>query len=78
LIEKIIVDSGPIDLLINNAGTCIQNAFDELPEDAFEKQMKTNFFSAVYMTRAALPQMKERRCGHISFVSSAAGQCAIW
>uniref|UniRef100_A0A915NCV6 Uncharacterized protein n=1 Tax=Meloidogyne floridensis TaxID=298350 RepID=A0A915NCV6_9BILA len=78
LIEKIIVDSGPIDLLINNAGTCIQNAFDELPEDAFEKQMKTNYFSAVYMTRAVLPQMKERRCGHISFVSSAAGQCAIW
>uniref|UniRef100_A0A914LV11 3-dehydrosphinganine reductase n=2 Tax=Meloidogyne incognita TaxID=6306 RepID=A0A914LV11_MELIC len=78
LIEKIIADSGPIDLLINNAGTCIQNAFDELPEDAFEKQMKTNFFSAVYMTRAVLPQMKERRCGHISFVSSAAGQCAIW
>nr|CAD2159124.1 unnamed protein product [Meloidogyne enterolobii] len=78
LIEKIIADSGPIDLLINNAGTCIQNSFDELPEDAFEKQMKTNFFSAVYMTRAILPQMKERRCGHISFVSSAAGQCAIW
>uniref|UniRef100_A0A915NTZ2 3-dehydrosphinganine reductase n=1 Tax=Meloidogyne floridensis TaxID=298350 RepID=A0A915NTZ2_9BILA len=78
LIEKIIADSGPIDLLINNAGTCIQNAFDELPEDAFEKQMKTNFFSSVYMTRAVLPQMKERRCGHISFVSSAAGQCAIW
>ncbi|KAL7071887.1 hypothetical protein ACQ4LE_009013 [Meloidogyne hapla] len=78
VIEKIISDSGPIDLLVNNAGTCIQNAFDELPEDAFERQMKTNFLSAVYMTRAVLPQMKERRSGHISFVSSAAGQCAIW
>ncbi|KAF7639846.1 hypothetical protein Mgra_00000780 [Meloidogyne graminicola] len=30
------------------------------------------------MTRAVLPQMKERFTGHISFVSSAAGQCAIW
>jgi NADP-dependent 3-hydroxy acid dehydrogenase YdfG len=30
------------------------------------------------MTRAVLPQMKERLSGHISFVSSAAGQCAIW
>ena len=30
------------------------------------------------MTRSVISGMKERRCGHIAFVSSAAGQCAIW
>ncbi|KAL3100433.1 hypothetical protein niasHS_001736 [Heterodera schachtii] len=70
--------SGAVDLLVNNAGTCVQGAFDELPSDAFERQLRTNFLGAVYVTRSVVGGMKRRRFGHISFVCSAAGQLAIW
>ncbi|CAJ0574515.1 unnamed protein product, partial [Mesorhabditis spiculigera] len=69
---------GPVDLLINNAGHSVQDAFEKLPVGDFEAQMRVNYLSAVYMTRAVVPAMQQRRSGHISFVSSAAGQCAIY
>ncbi|RCN39914.1 3-ketodihydrosphingosine reductase domain protein [Ancylostoma caninum] len=40
--------------------------------------MALNFYTAVYPTRCVVPRMKDRGFGHISFVSSAAGQFAIW
>ncbi|EFO92398.1 hypothetical protein CRE_11123 [Caenorhabditis remanei] len=69
---------GPIDILINNAGHSVQAPFSELPVTDFEKQMKVNYLSAVYATRAVVDDMKARKTGHISFVSSAAGQFAIF
>lgn len=69
---------GPIDILINNAGHSVQAPFSELPITDFEKQMKVNYLSAVYATRAVVDDMKARKTGHISFVSSAAGQFAIF
>lgn len=69
---------GPVDILINNAGVSTQQAFEELPIEAFDKQMKVNYLSGVYTTRAVIEKMKKRNSGHIVFVSSAAGQCAIW
>lgn len=70
--------SGPIDLLMNNAGFVVQGGFDEIDTSSFESQMKINYLSAVYATRAVISSMKARRSGHIALVSSAAGQCAIW
>lgn len=69
---------GPIDILINNAGHSVQAPFCDLPVTDFEKQMKVNYLSAVYATRAVVDDMKARKTGHISFVSSAAGQFAIF
>lgn len=81
-IESMIRDSekafGPVDVLINNAGHSVQEAFEKLPVEDFEKQMKVNYYSAVYATRAVIESMQKRCTGHISFVSSAAGQCAIY
>lgn len=69
---------GPIDILINNAGHSVQAPFCELPITDFEKQMAVNYLSAVHATRAVVDDMKTRKTGHISFVSSAAGQFAIF
>ncbi|EYB96206.1 hypothetical protein Y032_0152g2863 [Ancylostoma ceylanicum] len=52
--------------------------FDIQPITDFENQMRVNFLSAVYATRCVVAGMKWKRSGHISFVSSAAGQCAIY
>ncbi|KAK0417498.1 hypothetical protein QR680_013045 [Steinernema hermaphroditum] len=69
---------GPVGVLINNAGFSTQEAFHDLPLSAFENQMKVNYLSGVYASRAVFSSMKSLGGGHIGFVSSAAGQCAIW
>ena len=45
---------------------------------AFDAQLRVNYLSGVYATRAVLGSMKSKRRGHVAFVSRAAGQCAIW
>lgn len=69
---------GPVDVLINNAGHSVQDVFEKIPIEDFSKQVQVNYLSAVYATRSVIEGMKSRKSGHISFVSSAAGQCAIF
>ncbi|KAK6749702.1 hypothetical protein RB195_001983 [Necator americanus] len=78
VIRRVEAELGPVEVLINNAGTSVQAPFHEQPITDFENQMKVNYLSAVYATRCVVPGMMSRRSGHISFVSSAAGQCAIY
>ncbi|CAD6195667.1 unnamed protein product [Caenorhabditis auriculariae] len=77
-IEEAEKEFGPVDVLINNAGHSVQAPFEKIDIDDFEKQMRVNYLSAVFATRAVIEGMKQRKSGHISFVSSAAGQFAIY
>ncbi|CAJ0600898.1 unnamed protein product [Cylicocyclus nassatus] len=78
VIHRAEAELGPVDVLINNAGGSVQGPFHLLPVADFENQMRLNYLSAVYATRCVVTNMMARRSGHISFVSSAAGQCAIY
>jgi short-subunit dehydrogenase len=60
------------DVLVNNAGVYLPgNCYDE-PEGSMETMMATNFYSAYHLTRALLPAMLERKCGHIFNICSIA------
>lgn len=61
---------GAIDALLNNAGYAVMGAFEDLPDDECRRQMETNFFGALAVTRAVLPAMRERRAGRIAIVTS--------
>jgi 3-dehydrosphinganine reductase len=71
-VEQAAQGLGPLDLLINNAGTSHPGYFTEMDEKIFRETMETNYFGALNMTRAAVPEMIRRGKGHIVFVSSAA------
>ncbi|CAD5227097.1 unnamed protein product [Bursaphelenchus xylophilus] len=77
-VRQIESEVGFVDVLVNNAGFVIQGEFGSLPAESVLKQMEINYIGAAHLARAVLPSMKERGHGHINFVSSAAGQCAIW
>lgn len=62
-----------IDLLINNAGIGQRSFAMETSEEVEKKIMDTNFWSAVYLSKAVLPSMKEKNQGHIAVVSSISG-----
>ncbi|MFA9560551.1 3-ketoacyl-ACP reductase [Evansella sp. AB-rgal1] len=73
-VEKIKSDLGPIDILINNAGTAKFGGFLDLTPEEWEKIIQVNLMGTYYVTRATLPDMIERKSGDIINISSTAGQ----
>lgn len=72
-IEEIAEKEGGIQVLVNNAGIVIPGYFQDIPLEAFEKVMRTNYLGAVYATRAALPHLLKNPESAIAFTSSPAG-----
>ncbi|MBA4260063.1 MAG: 3-ketoacyl-ACP reductase [Chitinophaga sp.] len=72
-VEKIENALGPVDILINNAGTGTFGKFLDLSPEVWEQQVKVNLFGVYYTTRAVLPQMMKRLTGDIVNISSTAG-----
>ncbi len=63
----------PVDVLVNNTGVFLPGAVHEEEEGSLEKMIETNLYSAYYLTRAFINDMKERREGHVFTTGSIAG-----
>jgi NAD(P)-dependent dehydrogenase (short-subunit alcohol dehydrogenase family) len=64
---------GRIDILINNAGTNKPQAIDAITDEVWDDVLEINLSSIMALTRAVVPQMKERRWGRIIHISSIMG-----
>ncbi|HEY0264780.1 MAG TPA: oxidoreductase [Granulicella sp.] len=64
---------GHVDVLVNNAGYGITGAVEETVAEEYDPVFATNVFGLVNVTKAFLPQMRERRSGHILNLSSIGG-----
>ncbi len=69
-------DHGPIDVLVNNAGFVMAGFAEDLRLEEIREQFETNFFGAVALTLAVLPQMRQHKAGHVIMVSSSSGLSA--
>lgn len=59
LITRTIGDLGGIDLLVLNAAhQRNRGGIDEIPTEDFDRVMRTNLYSAVFLARAAVPRMQ--------------------
>jgi NAD(P)-dependent dehydrogenase (short-subunit alcohol dehydrogenase family) len=65
--------TGPVDVLVNNAGYGHEGTLEESPLDELLRQFNVNVFGAVAMIKAVLPSMRKRRRGHIVNITSMAG-----
>jgi short-subunit dehydrogenase len=64
--------SGPIDVLVNNAGIGLMGAFEATPMATARELFEINTFGVMAMTHAVLPQLRERRSGVVVNVTSSA------
>jgi NAD(P)-dependent dehydrogenase (short-subunit alcohol dehydrogenase family) len=64
---------GNIDIVINNAGSSLIGAVEELNEQAARDIIDVNVFGTLWITQAALPVMRAQGSGHILQLSSALG-----
>lgn len=65
---------GRIDILINNAGMNFPQAIDQITDEAWDRVLEVNLSSVMGLTRAVVPQMKERKWGRVIHISSIMGQ----
>ena len=70
-------DFGGIDVLVNNAAMPKRRVVDALDPADVEVVMRVNFFAAMRLTLAILPQMLRRQRGLIVNVSSVGGRLGI-
>ncbi len=61
---------GTIHILVNNAGITKDTLFVRMKEEDWETVLRTNLFSAFYVTQAVLPMMLKARWGRIINISS--------
>lgn len=74
LINEAEQKTGPVDILINNAGVEYVAPFDEFPPEQIHQSVYLNLLAPMLLTRAVLPKMLKRGSGHIVNISSLAGK----
>jgi 3-oxoacyl-[acyl-carrier protein] reductase len=61
---------GRVDVLVTNAGGPPVGSFEKLEWDAWQRAVEITLRSAVEMTRAVLPGMRQRKWGRVLHVTS--------
>jgi 3-dehydrosphinganine reductase len=77
-VAEIIQKAGLPDLVINSAGGARPGYFQDLDLNIFRETMDSNYFGALYVTKAVIPGMIQRRSGHIVNICSLAGLIGVF
>lgn len=65
---------GPVDVLVNNAGTSEVKPLDELTDEDWQRQWELHVMAPMRLMRALAPRMAERGGGRIVNVCSSSGK----
>jgi len=70
MVQRVLQDFGRIDLLVNNAGIFKFGFFSKIGTEHWDEIINNNLRGCFLVSRAVLPQMRERKMGSIVNVSS--------
>jgi short-subunit dehydrogenase len=72
-VQHIVQKSGPVEVLVNNAGYGLTGALEETALQEARDQFETNFFGVLRVTNAVLAGMRQAGYGRIVNISSVVG-----
>ena len=70
IVERIVSESGRLDVVVNNAGINIRKPIEEMVKDEWMKMMEVNTASVFLATKYVLPVMRKQGGGAIINTSS--------
>lgn len=70
LVDRVVTESGRIDVLVNNAGYGSFGALEDVPLDEARRQFEVNVFGAARLCQLVLPHLRAQGSGRIINVSS--------
>ena len=73
LYDEVLKTGAMPDVIVNNAGVGVGGRFDHVPQDRWEQLMQINLLAPMRLCQLFLPQLIDRRSGHIVNISSIAG-----
>ena len=59
-VNRVIIESGGIDVLVNNAGYGLIGSVEDISVEELKAQYETNVFGVFRVTKAVLPYMRKR------------------
>ncbi|MFY0408398.1 oxidoreductase [Solicola sp. PLA-1-18] len=74
VVDRALAEFGRIDVVINNAGYGDVASVEDVDLADFRRQIDTNFYGVVYMSKAVVPVMRQQGAGHIVQISSIGGR----
>ncbi len=77
MVREVLHKLGPVEILINNAGTIQVGPFEVTTLEDYEQALRTHFWGPLYTTLAVLPGMRLRGTGRIVNVSSVGGKISV-
>jgi NAD(P)-dependent dehydrogenase (short-subunit alcohol dehydrogenase family) len=72
-VQRIVLEAGPVQFLVNNAGYSFMGALEETSVAEARQQFETNLFGVLRVTNAVLPGMRQQGDGRIVNISSVVG-----
>ncbi|KZB86982.1 oxidoreductase [Amycolatopsis regifaucium] len=76
-VETVLDEQQRIDVLVNNAGTVLHGAIEDVPLDRARDQLEVNLLAPARLVQLVLPVMRAQRSGTIVNVSSIGGEIAL-
>jgi len=73
-VEAAVEAFGGLDVLVNNAGQGDLDSVEDTSLEDFRRQIDTNLFGTIIMTKAVIPLMRQQGSGHILQLSSVGGR----
>lgn len=76
-VATVLARFGQIDYVFQNAGITQRGLVQDTDPAVYRRLMDVNFFGAVALTQAVLPQMLAQKSGHFVVTSSVAGKIGV-